>query len=198
MDLAGRLAELEELVRDAKSMPLSSSVLISRDEVLEMLHDMQESLPEEIKQARWVVKDREELLAKARVEGDRIVEQAREEQRRLALRDQVARRAEEEAARMVQEAEDATADMRREAEDYVDAKLAQFEIALRKILEDAQATARALAKTLDQVEVGRERLHAPVTAAEQRLAPTEPEQPEAQHARPSQLFDAETEGEDFG
>jgi F0F1-type ATP synthase membrane subunit b/b' len=197
MDLAGRLAELEELVQDAKSMPLSSSVLISRDEVLEMLHDMQESLPEEIKQARWVVKDREELLAKARVEGDRIVEQAREEQRRLALRDQVARRAEEEAARMVQEAEDATADMRREAEDYVDAKLAQFEIALRKILEDAQATARALAKTLDQVEVGRERLHAPVTAAEQRLAPTDLE-PEPQHARSSQLFDAETDGEDFG
>jgi F0F1-type ATP synthase membrane subunit b/b' len=197
MDLAGRLAELEELVRDAKSMPLSSSVLISRDEVLEMLHDMQESLPEEIKQARWVVKDREDLLAKARVEGDRIVEQAREEQRRLALRDQVARRAEEEAARMVQDAEDATADMRREAEDYVDAKLAQFEIALRKILEDAQATARALAKTLDQVEVGRERLHAPVTAAEQRLAPAESDA-EPQVARPSQLFDAEAQGEDFG
>jgi vacuolar-type H+-ATPase subunit H len=197
MDLAGRLAELEELVREAKSMPLSSSVLISRDEVLEMLHGMQESLPEEIKQARWVVKDREELLAKARVEGDRIVEQAREEQRRLALRDQVARRAEEEAGRMLQEAEDTSADMRREAEDYVDAKLAQFEIALRKILEDAQATARALAKTLDQVEVGRERLHAPVTAAEQRLAPADEGQ-DVPAARPSQLFDAEADGEDFG
>jgi hypothetical protein len=197
MDLAGRLEELEELVREAKSMPLSSSVLISRDEVLEMLHGMQESLPEEIKQARWVVKDREELLAKARVEGDRIVEQAREEQRRLALRDQVARRAEEEAGRMLQEAEDTSADMRREAEDYVDAKLAQFEIALRKILEDAQATARALAKTLDQVEVGRERLHAPVTAAEQRLAPADEGQ-DGPAARPSQLFDAEADGEDFG
>jgi len=45
--------------------------------------------------------------------------------------------------------------MRREAEDYVDGKLAQFEISLRKILEDAQGTARSLAKTLDQVELGR-------------------------------------------
>jgi F0F1-type ATP synthase membrane subunit b/b' len=196
MDLAGRLSQLEEVVAEAKSMPLSSSVLISRDEVLQMIHEMQENLPEEIKQARWVVKDREELLAKARVEGDRIIDQAREEQRRLALRDQVARRAEEEAARMLQEAEDTTDAMRREAEDYVDAKLAQFEIALRKILEDAQATARALAKTLDQVEVGRERLHAPVTAAEQRLAP----QPDAEQGRPAEsaLFDAEAEGEDFG
>jgi F0F1-type ATP synthase membrane subunit b/b' len=192
MDLAGRLAQLEQIVRDAKSMPLSSSVLISRDEVLEMLHEMQESLPEEIKQARWVVKDREELLAKARAEGDRIIEQAHEEQRRMAMKNEVAKRAQEESARMLQEAEDTTSEMRREAEDYVDGKLAQFEIALRKILEDAQATARSLAKTLDQVEVGRDRLRSPTTVAEQELAPPDL-QPE-----PSDLFDAEAGGEGFG
>jgi len=191
MDLAGRLSQLEELVRDAKSMPLSSSVLISRDEVLEMLHEMQESLPEEIKQARWVVKDREELLAKARAEGDRVIEQAHEEQRRMAMKDAVAKRAQEESARMLQEAGDTTAEMRREAEDYVDAKLAQFEIALRKILEDAQATARSLAKTLDQVEVGRDRLRSPTTVAEQELAPPD------LRAEPSELFDAEEGGEAF-
>jgi len=191
MDLAGRLAQLEQIVRDAKSMPLSSSVLISRDEVLEMLHEMQESLPEEIKQARWVVKDREELLAKARAEGDRIIEQAHEDQRRMAMKDAVAKRAQEESARMLQEAEDTTAGMRREAEDYVDGKLAQFEIALRKILEDAQGTARGLAKTLDQVEVGRDRLRSPTTVAEQELAP-----PDLQ-AEPSDLFDAEAGEEGF-
>ena len=191
MDLAGRLAQLEQIVRDAKSMPLSSSVLISRDEVLEMLHEMQESLPEEIKQARWVVKDREELLVKARAEGDRVIEQAHEEQRRMAMKDAVAKRAQEESARMLQEAEDSTVEMRREAEDYVDAKLAQFEIALRKILEDAQSTARSLAKTLDQVEVGRDRLRSPTTVAEQEFAPPDL-QPE-----PSDLFDAEAGGEEF-
>jgi F0F1-type ATP synthase membrane subunit b/b' len=191
MDLAGRLAQLEQIVRDAKSMPLSSSVLISRDEVLEMLHEMQESLPEEIKQARWVVKDREELLAKARAEGDRIIEQAREDQRRMAMKDAVAKRAQEESARMLQEAGDTTADMRREAEDYVDAKLAQFEIALRKILEDAQGTARSLAKTLDQVEVGRDRLRSPTTVAEQEFGPADV-QPE-----PSDLFDGEAGDEGF-
>ncbi len=191
MDLAGRLAQLEQIVREAKSMPLSSSVLISRDEVLEMLHEMQESLPEEIKQARWVVRDREELLAKARAEGDRIIEQAGEEQRRMAMKDAVAKRAEEEVARLLQEAEDTTGDMRREAEDYVDGKLAQFEIALRKILEDAQGTARSLAKTLDQVEVGRERLRSPTTAAVQALSPPAEE-------RSADLFDAEDQGEGFG
>ena len=61
MDLTTRLSELEELVRDAKSMPLSSSALVNRDEVLELIEALKTSLPDEIKQARWVVKDREEL-----------------------------------------------------------------------------------------------------------------------------------------
>ena len=173
MDIAGRLQQLEDLVQEAKSMPLSSSVLVNKDEVLEMLHDMKEDLPEEIKQARWVVKDREELLAKARAEGDRIIEQAQEEQLRLARKEEIARRAEDEADRILAEAEEKARSMREEAEDYVDAKLAQFEIALRRILEESQSITRALAKTLDQVEVGRERLRAPVTAAEQRLTSEE-------------------------
>ena len=153
---------------------------------------MQEALPEEIKQARWIVKDREELLAKARAEGERIIDQAREEQRRMAMKDEVAKRAEEEAEQMLQDAEDDHGAMRREAEDYVDGKLAQFEISLRKILEDAQATARALAKTLDQVEVGRERLRAPDDGrGATPRAPTEEE-------TPSELYDSEVEGEEFG
>ena len=183
MDLAGRMQQLEEMVRDAKSMPLSSSALLNRDEVLEMLVEMQESLPEEIKQARWIVKDREELLGKARQDAERIVEQAREDQLRMARKEDIVHRAEEEADRIVAEAEQQAMDARAEAESYVDARLAQFEIALRRILEEAQSTTRALAKTLDQVEVGRDRLRAPTTAAEQEFGPD----PEAQ------LFDAEEE-----
>jgi len=183
MDLAGRMQQLEEMVRDAKSMPLSSSALLNRDEVLEMLAEMQESLPEEIKQARWIVKDREELLGKARQDAERIVEQAREDQLRMARKEDIVHRAEEEADRIVAEAEQQAQDARAEAESYVDARLAQFEIALRRILEEAQSTTRALAKTLDQVEVGRDRLRAPTTAAEQEFGPD----PEAQ------LFDAEEE-----
>ena len=144
MDLTARLQQLEEMVREAKSMPLSSSVLVNRDEVLELLDEMQEALPEEIKQARWVVKDREELLAKARADAERIVEQAREEQ----LTDGPSGRRsspgrQEEAERIVAEADEQARRMRCEAEDYVDAKLAQFEIALRRILEESQVHRRA-------------------------------------------------------
>jgi cell division septum initiation protein DivIVA len=170
MDIAGRLEQLEELVREAKSMPLSSSVLINREEVLELIAEMREMLPEEIKRARWIVRDRDELLAKARAEGDRIVEQAQEEQLRMARKEEIVARATSEADRITAEAEDRAGSMRSEAEDYVDAKLAQFEISIRRILEASQASTKSLNTTLDQVEVGRERLRGPATAAEAEFA----------------------------
>jgi hypothetical protein len=158
MDLSGMLARLEEMVREAKSMPLSSSALLNRDEVLDLVKDMQEALPEEIRQARWIVKDREELLAKARNEAEKMVEAARGEQLRLASHEEVVKRAAEEAERALQEGEEAARKARLEAEDYVDAKLAQFEIALQRIQEEIRSASKALTRTMDQVEVGRDRL----------------------------------------
>ncbi|HLB63191.1 MAG TPA: hypothetical protein VJN50_10775 [Actinomycetota bacterium] len=174
MDLAALLQQLEDLVKEAKSMPLSSSALLNRDEVLAAIAEMRETLPEEIKQARWVVRDREELLAKARKEAEQIVAEAEKEQLRLASREDVVERAKQESEGILTEAEEEGRRIRREAEDYVDAKLAQFEIALQRILEEAHKATKALTRTLDQIEVGRDRLRGG-TPAEQEFAPAEPE-----------------------
>jgi cell division septum initiation protein DivIVA len=171
MDLAARLEQLDELVREAKSMPLSSSVLVNRDEILELIAEMKEGLPEEIKRARWIVRDREELLTKARQDGEQIVEQAHEEQLRMARKEEIVARATTEADRVVAEAEERARLMRSEAEDYVDGKLAQFENSIRKILEASQGSTKSLNRTLDQVELGRERLRGPATAAEAEFRP---------------------------
>jgi F0F1-type ATP synthase membrane subunit b/b' len=166
MDLTARLSQLEEMVRDAKSMPLSSSALLNRDEVLDLIEDLKSALPDEIKQARWVVKDREELLAKARRDAEAMVEQARAEQLRLASHEAVMQRAKEEAERIVQEADEDARRLRLESEDYVDAKLAQLEGTLQKILEETIASNDALSKTIDQVVAGREKLRGATASAE--------------------------------
>lgn len=165
MDIAARIQQLEELVREAKSMPLSASVLVNREELLELVQGMRDTLPEEVKQARWVVKDREELLSKARRDAETIVEQAREDQSRLVAREEVVRRSIEEAERILEEAREQARQIKLEAEDYVDAKLASFEVVLTKTLEQ-------LERTLEQVERGRERLRG-VSMAEEELAPDE-------------------------
>jgi len=177
MDIAGRIQQLEELIMEAKSMPLSTSVLVNREEALELVQEMRAALPEEIKQARWVVKDREELLTKARRDSQQIVEEAEQEQLRMATREEVVKRAEAEADRILAEAREEARRMRLEAEDYVDAKLAQFEIALQRSGEELAATKAALGRTLEQVEGGRERLRG-AAPAQQEFGPEELEEEE--------------------
>ncbi len=158
MDLAARLQQLEDLIRDAKSMPLSSSALVNREELLGLIDEMKGALPEEIKQARWVVKDREELLAKARRDAEAIVAEARQEQLRMAEREAVVQRAQAEAERILGDAEEDARRMKLESEDYVDARLAQFEAALERVTEHLSATGEQVTRTIEQVRAGREKL----------------------------------------
>jgi cell division septum initiation protein DivIVA len=171
VDLSARILQLEDMVREAKSMPLSSSALLNRDEVLELIDQMKDALPDEIKQARWIVKDREELLSKARRDAEVMVEQAREEQLRLASHEAVVQKASEESERILQEAADDARRLRLEAEDYVDAKLAQLEGALQRILEDVMGTNQALARTIDQVQAGREKLRGSIPSTNVEIGP---------------------------
>jgi cell division septum initiation protein DivIVA len=134
MDLIQRIDELQVLVEEAKSVPLSSSVVISRDEFLELLAQLKEQVPDEIRQARWMARDRDELLARARKEAERIVAEAREQRDRLLSRTEIVHAAQREAERINDEAKERAAKMRTEAEDYIDQKLAAFEILLNKTL----------------------------------------------------------------
>src|SRR5919204_4649275 len=99
MDIDGRLQQITEIVEEAKAMPLSSSVLVNREEMLELLEAARAELPEEIKQARWIVKDREELLAKGRRDAEAVVERAQQERARLISEEEVVRAARDEADR---------------------------------------------------------------------------------------------------
>jgi cell division septum initiation protein DivIVA len=162
MDIAARIHQLEELIREAKSMPLSASVLVNKDELLELVDGMRNTLPEEIKQARWVVKDREELLAKARRDAEAIVEEARKEQERIVSEEEVVAESGREAERILSEAQEQARHIKLEAEDYVDAMLASFESTLTK-------TQERLSKTMDLVERGRVRLRGAI--GEEDFAP---------------------------
>ena len=152
------LRRVVDVVSNAKSMPLSSSVIISRDEVLELLEEAMSRLPEELRQARWMVKEREAYLAKAQQDAEDILNAARERAERMVQRTEIAREAARVARRTVDTANDESRRLRMEAEDYCDQKLAAFEIVLER--------------TMKAVQAGRERLRlSPVTTGEHAKIP---------------------------
>jgi regulator of protease activity HflC (stomatin/prohibitin superfamily) len=134
MDLIERIEELQVLVEEAKAVPLSSSAVINREEFLDLLAQLKEEVPDEIRQARWMAKDREELLARARKEAERIIAEAREQRDRLLSRTEIVHAAQREAERITDEAKERAAKMQVDAEDYIDQKLAAFEILLDKTM----------------------------------------------------------------
>jgi cell division septum initiation protein DivIVA len=134
VDVIERIEELQVLVEEAKAVPLSSSVVINREEFIELLAQLKEEVPDEVRQARWMARDRDELLARARKEAERILSEAREQRDRLLSRTEIVHAANRESDRITEEARDKAAKIRAEAEDYIDQKLAAFEILLNKTL----------------------------------------------------------------
>lgn len=133
------LRRVIDVVGNAKSMPLSNSVLITKDEVIELLTDAVDRLPEELRQARWMLKERQEFLNKVQREADEILDAARVRAERMVQRTEIVREAQHTSERILQDARDEAGRMRNEVEDYCDQKLASFEIVLDKTLKMVQA-----------------------------------------------------------
>src|ERR1051325_4565623 len=96
MDVLVLIDKLDDLIHNAKRtmMPGSDQVRLDREEIYDILDQMRATIPEEIKQARWIVKERQEMLAEAKREAERIVKEAREQQARLVANEEITRHAE--------------------------------------------------------------------------------------------------------
>jgi F0F1-type ATP synthase membrane subunit b/b' len=145
------LRRASDLIGSARPMPLSASVMINKEEVLDLLGEAIERLPEELRAARWLLKEREEYLAKVRAEGDEIVEAARARVERMVQRTEVVKASEQRARHIVESAEDEARRLRHECEDFCDQRLASFEIVLER--------------TRRMVQAGREKLQGPPLAS---------------------------------
>jgi hypothetical protein len=174
-DVETLLLRLKELVETGRSMPMSASVMVNREEVLDILEEAMAILPQELRHARWLLKERDEFLAQARREADDIIEAGRVRAERMVERTEVVREARRVAQTVMDESEGSARQLRHEAEDYVDQKLASFEVVLER--------------TMQAVQKGRERLQV-VVDAEPELSEEAVEEREAEEFDPA-FFDQE-------
>ncbi len=134
MDVLVLIDKLDDIIHNARSVPLTDSVMIDREEIYDILDQMRSTIPEEIKQARWIVKERQEMLAEAKQEAERVVNEAQERADRLASEQEVVRLAERNAQQIMEEAREREREIRLGAEDYADEVLGNLELNLDKFL----------------------------------------------------------------
>jgi hypothetical protein len=144
------LSQLEQMLTDARGVPLSASAVIPREEAISLIRQIREALPAEHQQAVEIMDERERLLTEAHEKAAFIVEQAREERSRMLSRAEMVQAAEDEAKRIVNEALAEAEKLAHQADDYVDAKMANVEIILNKLLRTIGRGREQLAKRLEE------------------------------------------------
>ncbi len=131
----------------AKAMPLSASVLVSREELVDLLTAALEQLPDELRQARWLLRERDEFMADRAREAEALMDEVRVQAERMVSRTEIVRQANQVAQRILDDANEEARRMRHEAEDYCDQKLAGMEIVLERIMRTVQAGREKLQAT---------------------------------------------------
>ncbi|MFZ4515466.1 MAG: hypothetical protein ACOYN3_04070 [Acidimicrobiia bacterium] len=143
-DVEELILRIRDEVEHARSMPMSASVLVNKDELMAMIDEVLQALPEELRHARWLLKERDEFLDEARRDAQDIRDQAAATAARMVEEREIVRQADATARQIVADAQGAARQIQHEAEDYIDQKLAAFEVVLDR--------------TMQTVQKGRERL----------------------------------------
>ena len=107
------VGELRYVIESARPLPLSASSTINKEDVLAIIDEIQTRMPDELRSARWLLKEREEFRAKMRREGDEIVALARNRAEQMVQRTQVVKAAEARARKVLEVAEEVGLDMDR-------------------------------------------------------------------------------------
>jgi chromosome segregation ATPase len=177
MDILYLVDRLENLIAGSRRMPLMNQIIIKESDIFNIIEQMRTSIPEEIKQARRVVQEKERILAQAQADASNLLARAREETERVMQREGLLRAAEERSQELVQRAENQTQNMIQLAEERseqlkidADAYVAET---LRNLREHLVSVETEVSRTILSVERGLDSLE-----EQQRAMVEEDEVPE--------------------
>jgi argininosuccinate lyase len=150
--IADLLEDLLSEIQSARAVPLSNNVMINQEEILDRLHQAIEDLPEELRAARWMVREREAYITRTNEKARDLLVKAREESERLVSDNYVVQEAVEEANALVRNAESEGRRIRLEAEDFAERHLSEAESVLGELYRYITEARAELHKALPPAE----------------------------------------------
>lgn len=138
MDINSLIDSLEDAVASAKHIPMTGQIVLPEQRVFDIVDEMRANLPDELKQARWIVKEKQEILSEAEKESQRIIKEAQDKATQIASEQEVVKLAEQQANQIIDDSRQKEKEIRLGAEDYADETLANLEVNLGKLLTTVQ------------------------------------------------------------
>lgn len=137
-DILDIIDDLMVHLHEAKAVPLSANALVDRDEFLGKLERLRASLPDELRAARWMVREREAFISRTNEKAREIIDKARKEADNLVSESNIRAEAVEEANILVRRAEGEARRLRLEAEDDIEKGLQKMEALLSALTDRVQ------------------------------------------------------------
>ena len=123
MDVLGLIDEIEDIVETAGSLPLTSKVLVQKEELLDIISELRIKLPDEIKQAAWIKEERERIISEAHKDAEQIIKETRLKLEELVSKEEVLKEANERAKDIMNKAQIASTNLKRSSLEYSDKHL---------------------------------------------------------------------------
>ena len=128
-----QLAKLEDVLDSSKAVPFSNKVSVDKEEIYDIISEIRMKLPNELKQSKWVIEERNKILIDAQREADEIVKNAEDRMVRMIDDNEVTKRAYEQAAAIIDSAKKTSKEMRLGAVEYAEGVLADAEGKLKEL-----------------------------------------------------------------
>ncbi len=150
MDILQLIDRLEEVFNESRAIPLTHSVIVDEDRMLDIIDQMRVTIPEEVKKAQQVLAQRDRILAQAQEEAERTVQLARERAEQMVQREIIVQEAQKQAEQILAQAQLEAEDIRREADAYALQSLQRLEEELNRLLRQVHNGISTLQQSLGE------------------------------------------------
>ena len=97
MSIIDALEQLLSILENAKSIPLTSTVIVNKDILEEVVSSIRRNYPHEIQKGQNILLERKEILETARMEASKIVEDTQQQQKQFVGKEEVVKLANQKA-----------------------------------------------------------------------------------------------------
>jgi vacuolar-type H+-ATPase subunit H len=143
-DLYELIDRLEIIVDQARSIPFTDNCLVDREEMLILISMVRENLPNEIKQAKWLLDQNKQLIAEARKEAESIMREAEMRMTSMIDEHEITHKARSMASQTLENANISASQIRTKSLDYAKKKLSDLEEQLTQMLVTIQKNKKEL------------------------------------------------------
>jgi cell division septum initiation protein DivIVA len=151
MEIMALIDRLEELIAQATKVPLTGKVLLDPDELLSLVDEMRELIPQEIREANRVARDREAIIRESREQAEQTIREAQALASKLTSEAAVTKEAQSQADELIDQAKRVAREIRQNALEWADELFARTQPQMEQLAVETERAAAAIRKAREEL-----------------------------------------------